>query len=107
MGWIGRTDASVRSEAAGDALRIGKASRRGDRVCPADPKGRVFKAVGRRPAPLAMREASLRGAVLAQGFENAVQPMINSPAGSYTVAFASTLLDNAAWAAARRAIGTR
>ena len=82
MGCIGRTDVSVRSGAAGDAVRIGKASRRGDRACPADPKGRVFKALGRRPAPLAMREASRRGTVLTQGFENAVQPMINTPTGS-------------------------
>ena len=50
MGCIGRTEASVRSGAAGDAVRIGKASR--------------------------------RGAVITQGFENAVQPMINTPTGS-------------------------
>ena len=30
-------------------------SRRGNRVCLADPEGRVFKTLGRRPAPLAMR----------------------------------------------------
>ena len=75
MDCIGRTDARVRSGGAGDAVRIGKPSRRGTRVCPADPKGRVFKALGRRPAPLAMRPASRRGTVLAQGLENTVQPV--------------------------------
>ena len=53
MDCIGQTDASVRSGGAGDpgsaggfaeasAGRIGKPSRRGNRVCLADPEGRVF-----------------------------------------------------------------
>ncbi len=90
MSCIGQTDASVRSGGAGDAQgatgRIGKPSRRGNRVCLADPEGRVFKALGRRPMafgpPLAMRKASQRGTVLAQGLENAVQPVTNTRAGS-------------------------
>ncbi len=55
MDCIGQTEASVRSGGAGDAVRIGKPSRRGNRVCLADPEGRVFKALGRRLAPRAMR----------------------------------------------------
>ncbi len=82
MNCIGQTDASVRSGGAGDAVRIVKPSRRGNRVCLADPKGRVFKALERRLAPLAMRKASRRGASLAQGLENAVQPVTNTRAGS-------------------------
>ena len=93
MDCIGQTDASVRSGGAGDpgsaggfaeasAGRIGKPSRRGNRVCLADPAGRVFKALGRRLAPLAMRPASRRGAILAQGLENAVQPVTNTRIGS-------------------------
>ncbi len=82
MGCIGQTDASVRSGGAGDAVRIGKPSRRGNRVCLADPEGRVFKALGRRLAPLAMRPASPRGTILAQGLENAVQPVTNTRTGS-------------------------
>ena len=93
MGCIGQTDASVMSGGAGDpgsaggfaeasAARIGKPSRRGNRVCLADPEGRVFKALGRRLAPLAMRRASRRGAILAQGLENAVQPVTNTRIGS-------------------------
>ena len=82
MDCIGQTDASVRSGGAGDAARIGKPSRRGNRVCLADPAGRVFKALGRRLAPLAMRAASRRGAILAHGLENAVRPVINTRTGS-------------------------
>ena len=82
MSCIGQTDTGVRSGGAGDAVRIGKPSRRGTRVCLADPKGRVLKALGIRPAPLAMREASRRGTVLTQGFEYAVQPVINTRTGS-------------------------
>ena len=82
MGCIGQTEASVRSGGAGDAVRIGKSSRRGNRVCLADPEGRVFQASGRRLAPLAMRTASRRGAILAQGLENAAQPVINTRIGS-------------------------
>ena len=82
MDCIGQIDARVRSASAGDDLRIVKPSRRGNRVCLADPEGRVFKALGRRLAPLAMRPASRRGTILAQGLENAVQPMINTRTGS-------------------------
>ena len=82
MSCIGRTDARVRSGGAGDAVRIVKPARRGPRVCPADPQGRVFKALGRRPAPLAMRQASRRGTVLAQGLENPVQPVAITRTGS-------------------------
>ena len=93
IGCIGQTDASVRSGGAGDpgsaggfaeasAARIGKPSRRGDRVCLADAAGRVFMALGRRLAPLAMRPASRRGAILAQGLENTVLPVINTRIGS-------------------------
>ncbi len=82
MGCIGQTDASVRSGGAGDAVRIGKPSPRAMRVCGPDPEGRVFKALGRCLAPLAMRTASRRGTILAQGLENAVQPVINTQAGS-------------------------
>ncbi|MEE8548340.1 MAG: hypothetical protein V3S74_02570, partial [Alphaproteobacteria bacterium] len=63
-------------------VRIGKPSRRGNRVCLTDPEGRVFKALGRRLAPLAMRPASRRGTILAQGLENTVQPVINTQTGS-------------------------
>ena len=76
MDCIDQRGASVRSGGAGDALRIGKPSRRGNRVSLVDPKGRVFKAPGRRLPPLAMRKASPRDAILAQGLENAVQPVI-------------------------------
>ncbi len=82
MDCIGQTDASVRSGGAGDAGRIGKPSRRGNRVCLADPEGRVFKALGRRLAPLAMRAASRRGTILAQDLENAVRPVTNTRTGS-------------------------
>ncbi len=88
MGCIGQTDSSVRSGGDGDAVRIGKPSRRGTRVCLTDPEGRVFPerrvfwALGRRLAPLAMRTASRRGAMLAQGLENAVQPVTNTRTGS-------------------------
>ncbi len=46
----------------------------------ADPAGHVFKA--RRPAPLAMRPASRRGAILTQGLENAARPVTNTRTGS-------------------------
>ncbi len=62
----------------GAAARLRDAAR----VCLADPTGRVFKALGHRLAPLAMRPASRRGTILAQGLENAVQPVINTRTGS-------------------------
>ena len=52
------------------------------RVSLVDPKGRLFKDLGRRPAPLAMDAASRRNAVLAQGLEKAVQPVTISQTGS-------------------------
>ena len=74
--------ASARSGCAGDALRRVKRPRRGNRVTLVDPKGRAFKALGRRPAPLAMDAASRRDAVLAQGLEKAVQPVTIAQTGS-------------------------
>ena len=82
MGCIGQKDVRVRSEGAGDAMRIGKPSRRRTRVFLVDPKGRVFEALGRRRVPLAMLPASQRGTLLAQDFENAVQPMTITREGS-------------------------
>ncbi len=95
MGCIDQRGAGVGSGGAGDAVcmverRIGKPSRRGDRAAPVDPKGRVFKVLGRRLPPLAMQPgqygASPRDAILAhglaQGLENTVQPVIMSRTGS-------------------------
>ncbi len=62
--------------------RIVKRPRRGNRASLVDPEGRVFKALGCRLTPLAMRTASRRDAILAQGLENAVQPMDSSQTGS-------------------------
>ena len=63
-------------------MSIGKGPRHGNRVSLVDPEGRVFKALGRRLAPLAMDAASLHDAILAQGLEYAVQPMIIARIGS-------------------------
>ena len=82
MSCIDRGGARVRSGCAGDAWRIVKHPRRGLRATPVDPKGRLFKALGRRPTPLAMDAASRRDAVLAQGLEKAVQPVTISWTGS-------------------------
>jgi hypothetical protein len=82
MGCIDQGDASVRSGCAGDALRIVERPRRGNRAALIDPKGCVFKALGRRPPPLVLRPASLRDAVLAQGLENAVQTVSITRTGS-------------------------
>ena len=82
MDCIDQGDASVRSGCAGDALRIVKHPRRGNRVTLIDPKGRLFKTLERRPAPLAMDAASRRDAILAQGLEKAVQPVTISQTGS-------------------------
>ena len=81
-GCIDQGKASVRSGCAGDALRIVKRPRRGNRLALIDPKGHLFKALGRRPAPLAMNAASRRDAVLAQGLEKTVQPVNISQKGS-------------------------
>ena len=82
MSCIDQGDASVRSGCAGDALRIVKRSRRGNRATLVDPEGRLFKALGRRLTPLAMHQASRRDAILAQGLEKAVQPVTISRIGS-------------------------
>ena len=81
-GCIDQGGASVRSGCAGDAVCIGKRPRRGNRVSLVDPKGRDFKALGRRLPPLAMRPASPRDAILAQGLEIAVQTISITRAGS-------------------------
>jgi len=44
--------------------RIGKRLRRRTRASLFDPQGRVFKGLGRRPAPLAMHPASPRDTIL-------------------------------------------
>ena len=82
MSCIDRGDASVRSGWAGDALSIVKHPRRGNRVSPVDPKGRLFKALGRRLTPLVLRPASRRDAILAQGLEKTVQSTTISQTGS-------------------------
>ncbi len=82
MGCIDQGGASARSECAGDAVRIVKRPRRGNRVSLVDPKGRDFKALGRRLPPLAMLPASPRDAILAQDLENAVQPVSITRTGS-------------------------
>ena len=74
--------AGVRSGRAGDAVRIVKRSRRRTRASLSDPKGRVFKGLGRRPPPLAMPPASQRDAVLAQALENAVMTISITRIGS-------------------------
>ncbi len=82
MGSIDQGGAGVRSGRAGDAGRIVKRPRRRARASLVDPQDRVFKGVGRRLAPLAMRPASPRDAVLAQALENAVLPISTTRTGS-------------------------
>ncbi len=82
MSCIDQGNASARSGWAGDASRIVKRPRRGNRVILVDPKGRLFKALGRRLTPLAMDLASRRDAILAQGLEKAVQPVTITRTGS-------------------------
>ena len=79
---IDQGKASVRSGCAGDALRIVKRPRRGNRLAQVDPKGRLFKALGRRLTSLAMDAASRRDAILAQGLEKAVQSITTTQTGS-------------------------
>ncbi len=74
--------ARVRSGRAGDAGRIVKRPRRRARASLVDPQGRVFKDLGRRSAPLAMRSASPRDALLAQALENAVRTISITRTGS-------------------------
>ena len=79
---IDQRSARVRRGCAGDAGGIVKHPRRGARASPVDPKGRVLKALGRRPAPLAMPPASPRDAALAQDLKNTVQTVSITRAGS-------------------------
>ena len=72
----------VRRGCAGDVGGIVKHPRRGRRASLLDPKGRVIKALGRRPTPLAMPPASPRNTVLAQDFDNAVQTISITQTGS-------------------------
>ncbi len=73
---------SVRSAGAGDAGRIVKPSRRGNRAAQVNPKGRVLEALGRRQPALAMRVASRRTGFLAQDLESAAQHVMNTQTGS-------------------------
>jgi hypothetical protein len=70
---IDQSGVRVRRGCADDAGSIVKHPRRGTRTSPVDPKGHVFRDLGRCPAPLAMPPASPRDTLLAQGPENAVQ----------------------------------
>ncbi len=82
MGIIDQRGEGVRSGRAGDAGRIVKRPRRRARALLVDPQGRVFKGLGRRLAPLAMRSASPRDALLAQALENAVRTISITRTGS-------------------------
>jgi len=82
MGCIDPGGARVRSGGAGDAWASLALSRRGNRASWVDPKGLVFKPLGRRLPPLAMLPASRRSAILAQDLENAVQPVFIPRTGS-------------------------
>ena len=82
MAIIDQGDIGVRSGRAGDAGRIVKRPRRRTGVSLVDPKGRVFKSLGRRPPPLPMPPASPRVAVLAQALENAVMTVSITRTGS-------------------------
>jgi hypothetical protein len=73
---------SVRSGGAGDAWGIVKPSRRGNRVSQVNPKGRAFKALGRRQPALAMPKTSRRTGFLAQNLESAAQRVMNTHTGS-------------------------
>ena len=73
---------SVRSGGAGDAGRIVKPSRRGNRASLVNPKGRVLEALGRRQPALAMPKASRRTGFLAQDLESAAQCVMNTQIGS-------------------------
>ncbi len=79
---IDQERACVRSGRAGDAGRIVKRPRRRARASLVDPQCCVFKGLGRRLAPLAMRRASPRDAILAQALDNAVRAISIAPTGS-------------------------
>ncbi len=82
MNCIDPGGASARSGGAGDAGA--SSSLRDAAIAPPGPTrtGRVFEAPGRRLPSRAMRPASRRGAILAQGLENAVQPVTITRTGS-------------------------
>ncbi len=82
MNCIGQRVVRVRRGCAGDAGGIVKQPQRGTRVSLVDPKGRVLKGLGRRPAPLAMPPASPRNSLLTQTLENAVQSISITRTGS-------------------------
>ena len=82
MGSIDQGGAGVMSGRVGDTGRIAKRPRRRTGASLVDPLGRVFKGLGRRLAPLAMRPASPRDAILAQALENAVLPISITRTGS-------------------------
>ncbi len=79
---IDQGGAGDRRGRAGDAGRIVTRPRRRARASLVDPSGRVFKGLGRRLAPLAMRRASPRDAILAQALDNAVRAISIAPTGS-------------------------
>ncbi len=83
MGSIDQRGAGVRSGRASDAGCIVKRPRRRARASLVDPQGRVFKGLGRRLAPLAMRRPSPRDAILAQALDNAVLPISITRTGSW------------------------
>ena len=82
MNCIDRRGVRVRRGCAGDAGGIVKQPQRDTRASQVDPKGRVVKGLGRRPAPLAMPPASPRTSLLAQTLENAVQSISITRTGS-------------------------
>ncbi len=79
---IDQRNAHVRRGCAGDAGSIVKRPRRSKRVSLVDPKGRVLKGLGCRPASLAMPSASPRDTILTQTLENAVQTISITRTGS-------------------------
>ena len=79
---IDQRNVHVRRGCAGDAGSIVKRPRRSMHVSLVDPKGRVFKGLGCRPAPLTMPPASSRDAILTQTLENAVQTISIARTGS-------------------------
>ena len=82
MNCIDQRGVRVRRGCDGDAGGIVKQPQRGTRASLVDPKGRVVKNLGRRPAPLAMPPASPRNTVLAQTLDNAVQSISITRIGS-------------------------
>ncbi len=79
---IDQRNVHVRRGRAGDAGSIVKRPRRSTRISLVDPKGRVLKGLGCRPAPLTMPPASPRDTILTQTLENAVQTVSITRTGS-------------------------